>query len=320
MPIKKRTVKGKIYFYLERNIRIGDKAWKTFSIYIGSKKPSKTELVKLEKRLQQKISTYIQNQILKPKTQFIDKNTAMKLERIRTSHGKILAALDKASREKYLKRQRETFITNTNAIEGSQLTLEQTKKILELRGRYEAKDREGLEVVNMEQCLELYDKLLEQKAELTEMIILRLHLLLLKTIPSYEGYAGVWRSVNVYIRGSEYDFPPWKDVPKLMAELLKWYEKNKNRIHPVELAAIFHTRFVTIHPFADGNGRMARLLMNYILQINGFPFTDIPFLKRDEYFDTQEDGHFGKHKPFVLFLIREIKKQFAELKRKTKRR
>jgi Fic family protein len=318
MPIKKRTVKGKAYFYLERNIRIGDKAWKTFSIYLGSKKPSKTELAKLERKLEQKIRKYIRNQIVKPKTQFIDEKTAMKLERIRTSHGKILAALDKASREKYLKTQRQTFITNTNAIEGSQLTLEQTKKILELRSRYEAKDREELEVVNMEQCLGLYDKLLNQKADLTEKIILRLHLLLLKTIPSYEGYAGVWRPVNVYIRDSGYDFPSWKDVPKLMTELLNWYEKNKDHVHPVELAAIFHTRFVTIHPFADGNGRMARLLMNYILQINGFPFTDIPFSKRDEYFDTQEDGHFGKHKPFVLFLVKEIKKQFAELKKKTK--
>ncbi|MBD3209899.1 Fic family protein [Candidatus Micrarchaeota archaeon] len=319
MPIKKRTVKGKTYFYLERNIRIGDKTWKTFSIYIGSKKPSKTEVAKLEKKLEQKIRKFIRNQILKPKTQLIDEKTAMKLERIRTSHEKILTALDKASKEKYLKRQRQTFITNTNAIEGSQLTLEQTKKILELKDRYEAEGREELEVVNMEQCLELYDKLLDQKAELTEKIILKLHLLLLKTIPSYEGYAGVWRPVDVHIRGSEYDFPPWKDVPKLMTELLNWYEKNKEKIHPVELAAIFHTRFVTIHPFADGNGRMARLLMNYILQINGFPFTDIPFSKRDEYFDTQEEGHFGKHRPFVLFLVKEIKKQFAELKRKTKK-
>jgi Fic family protein len=319
MPIKKRMVKGKGYFYLEKNIRIGDKIWKTFSIYIGSKKPSKTELVMLEKKLEQKITRYIRNQILKPKTKFIDEKTAMKLERIRTSHGKILASLDRISREKYLKRQRETFITNTNAIEGSQLTLEQTKRILELKDRYEAEDREELEVVNMEQCLELFDKLLNQKVELTEKIVLRLHLLLLKTIPSYESYVGVWRPVNVHIRGSKYEFPQWKDVPKLMTELLKWYEKNKEKIHPVELAAIFHTRFVTIHPFADGNGRMARLLMNYILQINGFPFTDIHFSKRDEYFDTQEEGHFEKHKPFVLFLVNVIRNQFAELKKKTKK-
>jgi Fic family protein len=197
MPIKKRKVKGRIYYYLERNIRIGEKAWKTFSIYIGSKKPSKTELTKLEKKLEQKIKKYIRNHILKPKTQFIDEKTAMKLERIRTAHEKILAALGKASRERYLKRQRETFITNTNAIEGSQLTLEQTKKILELSGKYDTDDREELEVMNMEQCLELYDKLLQQKTELTEKVILRLHLLLLKTIPKYEGYAGVWQRFSI---------------------------------------------------------------------------------------------------------------------------
>lgn len=320
MPIKKRSVKGKMYFYLEKNIRIGDNTWKTFSIYIGSKKPAKPKLAKLEKMLEQNIATYIRNQILKPKTRFIDEKTALKLEKIRTSYKRILAALDKTSRENYLKRQRETFITNTNAIEGSRLTLEQTKKILELKKKYETHDREELEVSNMEQCLELYDRVLEQKAVLNERIILRLHLMLLKTIPNYEGYAGVWRPVNVYIRGSKYDFPAWKDVPKLMSELLRWYDENRNLIHPVELAAIFHTRLVTIHPFADGNGRMARLLMNYILQLNGFSFTDIPFSKRDEYFETQEEGHFGKHGPFVRFLVNEIKAQLAEFKKRTKKR
>lgn len=320
MPIKKRSVKGKTYLYLEKNIRIGEKKWKTFSIYIGAKKPAKAKLAKLGKKLEQAITAYIRNQILKPKTQFIDGKTALKLERIRTSHERVLAALDGAGRENYLKRQRETFITNTNAIEGSQLTFEQTKKILGLKKSYETQDREELEVVNMEKCLELYDKLLEQKAGLDEKTILGLHLLLLKTIPDYEGYAGVWRPVNVHIRGSKYDFPAWKEVPKRMSELLRWYDENKNRVHPVELAAIFHARLVTIHPFADGNGRMARLLMNHILQLNGFPFTDVPFSKRDEYFDTQEEGHLGKYGPFVRFLVDEIKAQFAELKKRTRKR
>lgn len=319
MPIKKRSVKGKTYFYLEKNIRIGETKWKTFSIYIGAKKPARAKLIRLEKKLGQEIVAHIRNQILKPKTQFIDEKTALKLERIRTSHKRILAALGKASRENYLKRQRETFITNTNAIEGSQLTFEQTKRVLELQKRYGTRDREELEVLNMEQCLELYDRLLEQKVELNEKTILRLHLLLLKTIPNYEGYAGVWRPVNVYIRGSKYDFPAWKDVPRLMSELLGWYEENKNRVHPVELAAIFHARLVTIHPFADGNGRMARLLMNYILQLNGFPFSDIPFSKRDEYFKTQEEGHFRRYGPFVRFLVSEIKAEFTELRKKQKK-
>ncbi|MBS3068030.1 Fic family protein [Candidatus Micrarchaeota archaeon] len=318
MAIKKRTIKGKPYYYLERNLRVGDTEWKTFSIYLGSKKPHAKQLHTLEKRLGSKINQYILDKILKTDTQFIDKETALLLERIKTSHKKILGALDKTSRANYLKRIRETFITNTNAIEGSRLTLEQTKKILELRDKYDVDDVEELEVVNMEHCLELYDELLEKKIELDEKIILRFHLLLLKTIPKYEAYAGIWRPVKVYIRGSKYDFPHWKRVPKLMSNLLAWYQNNKNKTHPVELAAKFHAKFVTIHPFADGNGRMARLLMNYIIQLNGFPFTDVSFSKRDEYFETQELAHFGNYKNFVLFLVQEIKAQFKDLKRKIK--
>jgi Fic family protein len=320
MPIKKRMVKGRAYFYLESNLRIGEKAWKTFSVYIGAKKPTKAEMAKLEKRLTRAIADYIRNQVLKPKTQFIDEKTAMKLEKIRASHKRMLAAMGKSGRESYLKRQRESFITNTNAIEGSQLTFEQTRKILELRHNYEARDREELEVINMEQCLLLYDQLLGQKAALDEKTILRMHMLLLKSIPDYEGYAGVWRPVNVYIRGSGYEFPDWKGIPRLVSELLDWYGKNKDSVHPVELAAIFHARFVTIHPFADGNGRMARLLMNYVLQLNGFPFTDIPLSRRDEYFKAQEEGHFRKYKPFVSFLVDEMRKEFTELKKKAKSR
>lgn len=319
MPIKKRIVKGKTYFYLEKNIRIGENSWKTFSIYIGSKKPTASQLKALDKKLERTVNGYMKKEIQKPRTKYIDLKTALKLERIRTSHKKILVALDNASRENYLKRQRERFITNTNAIEGSQLTFEQTKKILELKKQYETQDKEELEVVNMQKCLELYDELILQKIDLDMKVILRLHMLLLKAIPSHEGYAGVWRPVNVYIRGSKYDFPVWKDIPELMKDLLGWYDANKNELHPVELAAMFHAKFVTIHPFADGNGRMARLLMNYLLQLHGFPFTDISFSKRDEYFETQEKGHFAKYESFVKFLVNEIKSQFAELKKRQKK-
>lgn len=316
MPIKKRKVKGKVYFYFEKNLRIGENRWKTVSIYIGSKKPDRNQLIILKKKLEKSIALYLKKEILRPRTQYIDINTALKLEKIRSSHKKIILALGNAARGNYLKRQRERFITNTNAIEGSQLTLEQTKKILELKKEYETQDKEELEVINMGQCLELYDEFLLQKIDINIKVILKFHLLLLKAVPNYEGYAGVWRPVNVYIRGSKYGFSAWKEIPGRMSELLRWYETNKNMLHPVELAAIFHARFVTIHPFADGNGRMARLLMNYILQLNGFPFTDIPFSKRDEYFNTQEEGHFGGYGSFVKFLVAEIKTQFAELKKK----
>lgn len=319
MAIKTRQVKGKVYYYLEKNIRIGTNFWKTFSIYIGSKKPSIKGLKAYETRLRKQIREYVRNVLVKQKTEFIDEKTALILERIKTSYKAKLFTLGPVSREGYLKRKRETFITNTNAIEGSRLTIDQTKKILELQNRYETGDMEELEVINMRECLELYDRFLISKTELDEALILRLHLLLLKGIKDYESYAGIWRPVNVFIRTSKYKFPEWNKVPKLMRELILWYKNNKNQVHPVELAAKFHSKFVTIHPFADGNGRMARLLLNYILQSNGFPFTDIPYSKRDAYFETQERGHFGNHQPFVLFLVNEIKEQFAELKRKIKK-
>jgi fido (protein-threonine AMPylation protein) len=320
MGIKKRLVNGIFYYYLDRNLRLGDGHWKTFSVYIGRKKPSATLLKKYKKKLAILLNEYVLSNLVGSKTEFIGKRTALLLERIKFTFSKLLNGFDKANREKHMKRARQTFITNTNAIEGSRLTFDQTKKILELRSNYEIKDAEELEVLNMERCLELYDELLEKNAELDERVILRFHLLLLRSIPDYEKYAGTWRPVDVYIRGSNYQFPHWKSVPNLILDLLSWYKENKGKIHPVELAAKFHVRFVTIHPFADGNGRMARLLLNYILQSNGFPFVDIPFSKRSEYFETQEKGHFGKFKPFVLFLITEIKEQFKEFKRIAKKR
>ena len=99
-----------------------------------------------------------------------------------------------------------------------------------------------------------------------------------------------------------------------MHELLAWYKKNEGLIHPVELSAKFHTKFTSIHPFADGNGRMARLLMNYILQLNCFPFTNIPLRRRSRYMQTQAAGNRNEHKPFTLFLAEEIIKQNKKLK------
>ena len=98
----------------------------------------------------------------------------------------------------------------------------------------------------------------------------------------------------------------------MMQELFGWYSINKGLIHPVELAAKFHTRFTGIHPFADGNGRMARLIMNYILQSNGFPFTNVPLRRRSAYMKTQAAGNAGGYKPFTLFLAEEIIKQAAK--------
>ncbi len=319
MALKKRIVKGKTYFYVERNLRLGGNKWKTFSTYAGSKKPNLAACRGLEAELGKKISKFIRTEILLPKTEFIDAKSALALENIRSDYAVLSKKADKSNLERFLNRRREEFITNTNTIEGSQITLEQTRKILKLIENFQARDTDELEVVNMNNALDFYDKLLERHADIDEKLILALHLAILKGVPNYEQHAGSWRQVNVYIRNSEFQFPIWQKVPSLMQDLLDWYHANLGKIHPLELAAEFHVRFVTIHPFADGNGRMARLLMNYILQSNGFPFTDIPFSTRDEYFSCQEKGHFGVFGPFVHFLMRELRGQFKKFKKEVSR-
>ncbi len=314
MEITQRKVKGKPYFYLEKTIRIGENKWKKIYLYVGSKKPTSKQAKTLRNKLDQKVSAYILKEIIRPDTEFIDKDTALRLERIKNAHARLLEGMGRASRAGWLETQRAQFITNTNAIEGSRITLDQTKKILKLRKTYEA-GRDELEVLNMKDCLALYDRYLETKADIDEKMVLRLHLMLLKAIPGYEEHGGAWRNVNVFIRTSKYEFPNWKTVPNLMAQLLKWYSANEGSVHPLELAAKFHARLVTIHPFADGNGRMARLLMNFILQANGYPFVDIPYDKRDEYFDTQEKAHFGDFRPFVEFLIKQMIDDYKKMKK-----
>ncbi len=314
--IVQRKVRGKIYYYLERTLRVG-KRFRKFSEYIGPKKPAKPGLSKIEKKLDKKIKEFYRQELLKPKTEFIDIKTAKSLEKIKQETAKFLSSLSERQRKEWIEAEREKFITHTNAIEGSTLTLDETRRILRLNERLGG-ERERLEVLNMEKCLGKYDQYLLAGMEIDEKMILQLHYMLLNEMPDYDKYKGIWRPVNVYIKVSNYEFPGHQYVPSLMGKMLAWYKENNEQLHPVELAAKFHAQLTTIHPFADGNGRMARLLMNYILQSKGLPFTNIPVQKRDEYFDTQEKGHSEHYKDFTIFLAKQMKENYKELKGKIK--
>ncbi len=321
--IVKRNVKGKIYYYLEESIKKETK-WIKESAYLGKDLPDNLKLAEIYKKFDEMLKRKGISGITPPFTEFIARNLAIKIEKAVKDKLLFLNSLSSKQRIEFIRRERITFVTDSNAIEGSTLDYWLTERILSGKKRIEMlqkrgvtvtnMDREEQEALNLNKCLDIYEKLLKNKKELTREMILQLHCVLLSKIDGYEPYCGIWRPVNVRIRGSDYVFPHHQEVPKLMNELIDWYSKNKNLIHPVELAAKFHTKFTTIHPFADGNGRMARLLMNYILQVNKIPFTNIPLSKRSKYMRTQEAGNSGNQKLFVLFLAKEIIKQNQKLK------
>jgi Fic family protein len=159
---------------------------------------------------------------------------------------------------------------HSNALEGNTLTLRETQVVLEGLTIGGGKTmREHLEVINHAAALDLLVDLVERGEPLTAFVGRQLHALILRGID--DPNAGRERTVHVAISGSQHVPPPPADVAPLLHDLFDWYQTEGSRMHPVRCAAVFHHRFISIHPFTDGNGRTARLLMNLILMRNGYP-------------------------------------------------
>lgn len=158
----------------------------------------------------------------------------------------------------------------SNAIEGNTLSRAETALVVEKGLTIGGKSiTEHLEATNTAVALDFVKEQTKRKpSDLRERDILKIHEIILDKIDREN--AGIYRRVPVRIFGSAVALPNPRKVQELMDEFFKWLQK-KEKMHAVELAAEAHYRFVTIHPFIDGNGRTARLLMNMILMMKGYP-------------------------------------------------
>ena len=158
----------------------------------------------------------------------------------------------------------------SNAIEGNTLSRKETALVVEKGLTIGGKTlTEHLEATNHANALDFIKERVEKKNnKITEKDILKIHEIILSGIDKQN--AGCYRNVAVRISGSNVVLPNPRKVPNLMDNFCKWIVK-KPKIHPIEFALEAHYRLVTIHPFIDGNGRTARLLMNMILMIQGYP-------------------------------------------------
>lgn len=181
----------------------------------------------------------------------------------------------------------------SNAIEGNTLTRVETAEVIErgitavINGK-SLKDQ--LEAINHAKALDfIYDLASKRKGNqfITEQDILEIHKYILSSID--DAGAGVYRKIDVFIRGKDVEFPRPHDVPNLMKEFTHWLDGQQEN-HPVRVAADAQFKFVTIHPFIDGNGRTGRLLMNLILMLNGYPMAIIKTEERTAYLDSIYKG------------------------------
>ena len=177
----------------------------------------------------------------------------------------------------------------SNALEGNSLTESETKVVIEDGLTIEGKPlRDHYEAIGHAKAYD-YIYQITEKEGLSEEDILALHRLFYHQIDAEK--AGHYRNVKVYISGSRYAVAAVSKIPGEMQKLVKWYNDNEKKLHPIELAATLHQRFVFIHPFVDGNGRVARLLMNLALLRNGYTIAIIPAILRHEYIYSLETAH-----------------------------
>lgn len=189
---------------------------------------------------------------------------------------------------------------SSNALEGNSLTETETKIVIEEGITIGGKPlKDHFEAIGHAEAFDYLQKLASRK-EITERDILKLHKLFYYRIE--EANAGHYRKQNIIVTGTDFVFPAPSELRKLMAAFAEEIPHLRAEKHPIEFAAHLHTRLVTIHPFVDGNGRAARLLMNLALLQEGYPVTIIPPVLRSEYLAAVRESNTGEVTPFVNLL------------------
>ncbi len=202
---------------------------------------------------------------------------------------------------------------SSNALEGNTLTESETKIVLEKGITIGGKPlKDHLEAVGHAEAYDFLYTLVKEKT-IREADIQRLHQLFYFRID--EEHAGKYRSTKAIITGSKYPLPKPSDLASLRKKLIPRIDTFRKEHHPVQAAALAHLDFVFIHPFIDGNGRTARLLMNLLLLQENYTIAIIPPITRREYIDALEHAHID-NKDFIHFIarmVRETQKDYLRL-------
>lgn len=273
--VEKKKGNSKTY-YLHTTLRSRD-GYKNLDKYLGTKIP-----IDLRK---QKLDFFISSQkkVLEKIDSFVLKQNTQKKQ------------LPKSIQDKQLLDFSIKFTYNTNKIEGN--TLSQKESYLLLMDDISPK-KPFKDIKEIEQHQKLFLKLIKTKQNITYQNLLNWHYDLLKE--TNKDIAGKIRSYQVEISGSKFVPPTPSELYAELFDFFNWYNKNKNKIHPVILSGLVHLRLVSIHPFGDGNGRISRLLFNLILSNSNYPFFIIDYKNRKSYYSALEKSQTREDDSYFL--------------------
>lgn len=272
MRIIKRKKGQAQYFYIQHSYRKEGKVT-TKELYLGKKIPDNIEEIK--------------SKLMHEPHQALFK----KLEKIKNGFQKEWKKTPPSAKDRELHEIALAFTYNTNAIEGSTITLEEARLILEDKI---APNKPIRDIRETESHAAVFLEMLKTKEEISDKLLLKWHKEIFKE--TKPDIAGKYR--NYQVRVGSYLSPDWHTIENLTAQLITFTSQSK--LNSVELAARAHYIFEKIHPFGDGNGRIGRLLMNYLLWKNDYPMLIIEYKKRKSYYKALERPEEG----FVTYFIR----------------
>lgn len=205
------------------------------------------------------------------------------------------------------------YTYNSNAIDGSTLTLQETALVLEGITIDKKPLKDHLKVVGHRDAFLYVEELVKSKVPFSEHIIKEIHTLVLIDRPEDRG---VYRRIPVRIMGAYHVPPDPVLVPEQMERLVAGFEGNK-KLHPIERAALFHLKFEGIHPFVDGNGRTGRLILNLILMQAGYPPINVKYSDRKRYYEAFDEYYKNNNPSNMLSIL--LANSLSKLKKLNKK-
>lgn len=322
--IIKKNVNGENYYYLNHSVRMGGRV-KTVSQYLGKGPFTQSEIEYLVKEKSQMILLEAEflkifSKKLEYKDHILPTSFINIIERLKEIN-RIMAPFNKSYFDKFEENLRLRYVHGSTAIEGNTLSLRDAQLILEEDTPAGNTLREMYEILNYK---DLFKFLRSYSGDINLKFILKIHEILMKNID--DENAGSLRNIDISISGSDYDPTPFPVLEDELNNLINWYKEKKLKMFPVELACHFHQKFVEIHPFIDGNGRVSRELLNFIFIKNNYPRLVIPFERRGVYLRCIDIGNSGELTPFIIFIsglliedsFKPVETFFRQLKEKIK--
>ena len=294
--IEKVRIKGKVYYKLVHTIRKGKKITHKTK-YIGKSLPPKARLKQLEEEFLKEIAGQ--------KYRYLSLEDIEKIENRKVEYKREIKKLSQSENEKNLKEFMIRFTYDSSKLAGVPITLRQTSLILK-EGIIPKNIKNLKDVKEMENHEKGFLIITKYKGKLDIKFIKKLHKVLFTGVN--DEIAGKLRNelkINVKLAGTSYVPPKWDALEKELNVFFKWYKSENKKLHPLELASLIHLKLISIQPFADGNSRLSRLLMNWILWKYNYPLIDIPIEDLENYYRNLDMYQMEKDEKSFINYIKE---------------